>query len=269
MYKWITYKGSNICYYIFGKGLPVVLLHGFGENAGVWMGQIKAFESYQLIMPDLPGSGYSGMIDDMSMEGLAAAVYAILKQEEIEHCIMIGHSMGGYITLAFADQYKNMLWGFGLFHSTAYADTEEKKATRKKGIELMKEFGAYPFLKTIIPNLYSRETAEKTPEVIDEHLKSAQTAETTALIAYYQAMISRKDRRHLLKESSVPVLFVFGKEDKVVPLQDGLQQCYLPNLSYIHILTTSGHMGMQEEAKQTNVLLNHFLSDTLKPHQKQ
>ena len=108
-----------------------------------------------LIVPDLPGAGKSDMIDDMSMEGMAEMLKAIIDKEKISSFVLIGHSMGGYITLAFAEKYPQYLIKFGLFHSTAYADNEEKKAIRRKGIDFIKEHGAFEFLKNTTPNLFS------------------------------------------------------------------------------------------------------------------
>src|ERR1041384_7943248 len=102
----------------------------------------------------------------MSMEGMAEVLKIIFDKENIQvsdsefppsasGAVLIGHSMGGYITLAFVEKYSNYLSAFGLFHSTAFPDTEEKKITRSKGIEFIKEHGAFEFLKTSTPNLFS------------------------------------------------------------------------------------------------------------------
>ena len=125
MNKTAVYKGKNISYRIAGNGPVVVLLHGFGEDGNVWENQITSLEtSFKIIIPHLPGSGTSQLIDDMSMEGMAECIHYILQEEGVQQCSMIGHSMGGYITLAFAEKYPALLESFGLFHSTAYADTE-------------------------------------------------------------------------------------------------------------------------------------------------
>jgi pimeloyl-ACP methyl ester carboxylesterase len=123
---------KKIFYRTIGNGPAVVLLHGFGEAGWVWKNQFNAIKDFQFIVPDLPGSGRSEMIEDMSMEGLAEAIRQLLNHLEIDQCSMIGHSMGGYITLAFAEKYPSLLNSYGLFHSTAFADTEEKKSKQKK-----------------------------------------------------------------------------------------------------------------------------------------
>lgn len=263
MEKYLNHKSSSVFYRIKGLGKPVIMLHGFGEDGTIWNHQIEFLQSkFQLIIPDLPGSGKSEMVKDMSMEGMATVIKEILVQEKISSCSMIGHSMGGYITLAFAEKYPSLLNGFGLFHSTSYPDSEEKKATRRKGIEFIKQHGAFEFLKAIIPNQFSAISTGRMKQIIDEFINNLDEFSPEALIAYYEAMIQRPDRRTLLEENSVPALFVIGQYDNVVPLNDSLQQSHLPNSAFIHILSESGHMGMMEEARKSNTILENFLNNT-------
>lgn len=257
--KQIVLNGKNFFYRITGDGPVVVLLHGFGEDSSIWDRQFNIFTGYQLIIPDLPGSGRSQMTDDMSMEGLAATVSEFLSTLGIQTCTMIGHSMGGYVTLAFAEKYGEMLNGFGLFHSTAYADSEEKKETRKKGIEFIQQHGAFEFLKTAIPNLYSPLTKSKQPELVLQQLDQSHDFTAPALISYYNSMIERPDRVAVL-ETNLPVLMVMGRHDVATPMKDALEQCFLPSLSYIHILDGVGHMGMREDTSQSNSILVNYLN---------
>jgi pimeloyl-ACP methyl ester carboxylesterase len=274
--KEITIKGKKLFYRCQGEGAVVVLLHGFGEDGTVWQNQYKAFPELKLIIPDLPGSGRSELIEDMSMEGLAESVKTLIEHEtaslffkegEPHSVILIGHSMGGYITLAFAEKYHHMLRGFGLFHSTAYADSEEKKQIRQKGIDFIKSHGAIEFLKTSIPNLFSPVTKEKNPQLIEEQINGSHNFSAAALVSYYVSMINRPDRTQVLKQTHLPVLFVFGKYDTAVPLKDGLEQSYLPELSYIHILNESGHMGMIEERVEADRLLKDYIASVTKTTQ--
>lgn len=264
--KALDYSGKEIVYRSIGEGPLVVLLHGFGEEGSVWKGQYSIFPHHQLLVPDLPGSGRSEAIDDMSMEGLAGAVKAVIDAEggDSAKVTVIGHSMGGYITLAFAAKYPDRLHSFGLFHSTAFADSEEKKEARRKGIRFIEEYGAMEFLKTSTPNLYAPQTREQHPEWIAEHLEAVHNFRAESLVSYYTAMIQRPDRTAVLKESQVPVLFVIGRYDAAVPLQDSLQQAHLPAIAYIHLLEHSGHMGMREEQNETNQILSQFVNATQK-----
>ncbi|HZH94772.1 MAG TPA: alpha/beta hydrolase [Flavisolibacter sp.] len=260
--KQISYQDKKISYQTVGEGPAIVLLHGFGGDGATWKNQLNLFPHYKLIIPDLPGSGASESIDDTSMEGLAAAVKSIVEKEinRGEKITLLGHSMGGYITLSFVDQYPALIGAFGLIHSSAYADNEEKIETRKKGIQSIRDIGAYPFLKTLIPNLYSPTTKEQKPELVEQHIESSRGFTNEALTGYYEAMIERPDRTQVLKDASVPVFFLGGRHDTVIPIQDTLEQCHLPKLSYIHILENSGHMGMTEEAEELNKSLMKFIS---------
>ena len=100
--KELNYQGHSIFYRLIGSGKPVILLHGFGEDGSVWKNQIQFLkEKFRLIIPDLPGSGKSEMIDDMSIEGMAEVIKAIIDKENIVPLTLIGHSMGGYICLLY------------------------------------------------------------------------------------------------------------------------------------------------------------------------
>ena len=167
--------------------------------------------------------------------------------------------MGGYVALAFAEKYPHLLNSLGLFHSTSYADSEEKKAVRRKGIQFIEQHGAFEFLKTSTPNLFSQQTKDERPNLIDEQIKVLRNFSSIALVSYYEAMMNRPDRQNILRNLNVPVLFLIGEHDNAIPFSDSLQQCHLPEISYIHILRKSGHMGMLEEAGTSNRFLNDFL----------
>ena len=262
MEKQIQYENKKIFYRSIGIGKPVMLVHGFGEEGNVWNIQVKHLEDkFHLIIPDLPGSGRSEMIDDMSMEGMAEVLHSIIHEENIDKCAVIGHSMGGYITLALVENYWNHVNAFSLFHSTAFPDTEEKKETRKKGIEFIKQHGAFEFLKTSTPNLFSPNFKSQIPDSINDFISTLKNFSAEALIAYYNAMMARPDRTNVLKSTNNPVLFVGGEFDNAVPLNDILKQCHLPGKSHIHIFKKSGHMGMIEEPEKANLVLEEFLNE--------
>ena len=264
MNKTVNYKGKSLSYKTSGNGPAVVLLHGFGEDAFVWEQQQTFLENFfYLIVPDLPGSGTSAIIDDMSMDGLAESIYFILQKEQVAKCNMIGHSMGGYISLAFAEKHSSLLDGLGLFHSTAYADTEEKKDSRKKNIAFIEENDVISFLQTFVPNLYSSSIKKHQTPIIEKHINNVSYFTKAALVAYLQSMIERPDRRHVLQQNKMPVLFVLGREDKAIPFNDVLKLASLPDISYIHILESSGHMGMIEEPEKSTLILNNFLLKTI------
>ena len=131
MQKRIKYKGIEVVYYDRGEGACIVLLHGYLETAEIWIEFAEQFpERFRILMLDLPGHGKSGIWGKIhTMDDLAGSVYAILKAEDIEKVFLVGHSMGGYVAMAFAELFPEKLTGYALFHSTCFADTEEKKRT--------------------------------------------------------------------------------------------------------------------------------------------
>ena len=261
MTKTILSQGNVLHYRVFGEGKPVMLVHGFGETGEVWLGQAAVLsKTCKVIVPDLPGSGASPLIKDMSMEGMAEFLHDIIHEENIDRCTLIGHSMGGYIALAFLEKYYNHVDGWGLFHSSAKPDGDEKKAARRKSIEFIKTHGAFEFLKSTSPNLFSPKTRETNPELVEDFLQSLSAFSGEALIKYYEAMIARPDRQHILRNAPDPVLFVIGAFDQAIPPADMLEQSAIPEISYIHLLQDSAHMGMLEESKTSTDILQEFIS---------
>lgn len=263
--KQIIFRDKKIFYKAEGKGCPVILLHGFAETSDVWNDQLEKLKEYFfVIIPDLPGSGKSEMLEgNISINDYAEAIKAIADTEINSNkpalFSLIGHSMGGYITLAFAEKYPKLLNGFGLFHSSAYADDDAKKETRKKGIEFIENNGAGAFIKTTTPNLFSEKTKNKKPELIENLIQLAKGFSGDALVQYYHAMMARPERINVLKNFKKPVLFIIGKDDNAVPLKASLGQCHLPSVSFIKILESSGHMGMWEEKDEANKFVLNFL----------
>ncbi len=258
--KMISINNSEIYYAVEGKGKPVVLVHGFAENSDVWKYQLNELaKHYQLIIPDLPGSGNSAPIEDMSIEGLAESVKKIIDAEALNDVVMIGHSMGGYITLAFAEKYPGLLKAFGLFHSTAFADTEEKKATRRKAIAFMQSHGSYEFINQSTPNLFTEAFRIKNELVLEEMINRYSSFDPLVLIAYYEAMIKRPDRTAVLQSFNKPILLLIGRQDKAILFEDIIKQSHLPEIVSIEILEHSAHMGMWEEKEKSNQALLSFL----------
>jgi pimeloyl-ACP methyl ester carboxylesterase len=245
-----------------GAGNPTLLLHGFAEDSTVWDNQIGALRNTcRLILPDLPGSGRSpALATSISITEMATAVKGLLDQLEIDRCTLIGHSMGGYIALAFAAFYPERLNALGLFHSTAYPDTEEKRTTRRKAMDFIRQNGSAPFIRQSTPNLFSAWTREHRPELIENTIAKYSGFAPSSLIAYYEAMIARPDRTEVLRQFTGPVLFIIGRDDNVIPLQQSLEQVALPSISHLHMVENAGHQAMLEQPEKSNQLLQDFLT---------
>lgn len=257
-----------LSYKVYGKGTPVVLLHGYGEDSQIWENQIDYLAKHcLLIVPDLPGSGKSiitpqGMLEwlpNLSMELLAQSIHTLLQTENIANCIVLGHSMGGYIGLAFAQLYSSKLLGLGLVHSTAYADSDEKKIVRQKSIQFLEANNGYTFFKTSMPNLFGKKFKETHATVIEDLIEQSKAFGTAVLVAYTRAMMQRTNKTEVLQSALYPVLFVAGPEDIAAPLTDIQAQATVPIKSYLEVIEGVGHMGMLEAPQIMNQHLSRFI----------
>ncbi|RAI98429.1 pimeloyl-ACP methyl ester carboxylesterase [Chitinophaga skermanii] len=261
MHKTFQYADKKTgSYYVTGSGPVVVLLHGFGEDGSAWEHQTNYLaKTSKIIVPSLPGTHGSDITHPLTIESMADFVHALLVAEGIQKVVMIGHSMGGYITLAFAEKYGDMLQGFGLFHSSGLADTEEKKEARRKSIRLIQDYGHDTFIRQAIPGMFANRYRTEHPEKVDNYLHRAMHIPGATLIAYYEAMILRPDRTAVLKQAQVPVLFIIGEEDTAVTMDAIMPQTSYPTTASIHILEKVGHMGLWEEAEESNYILEQFI----------
>ncbi len=260
--KNITFRDKTIAYDTEGKGLAVVLLHGFCEDSRIWedFRNDLVEEKYKVVTIDFPGFGESSVWEDVSIDDMADAVDAVIEELKQEKVIMIGHSMGGYVSLAFAEKYPEKLLGMGLFHSHPYADSEDKKQGRQKGIGFIERQGSALFVKQLIPALFAPDFVNSNAFLIEKLTFRASKYSTEGIIQALYAMKNRPDRSATLAAIKCPVLFIIGKKDMAVPADKSLEQTHLPSVSSIHILEKVGHMGMFEATKHTQLYLRKFLA---------
>jgi pimeloyl-ACP methyl ester carboxylesterase len=259
MVKTIQFKGASCSYRIKGKGKTVMLVHGFMEEGSLWKKLMKTMEGeYQFIVPDLPGFGQSEMISAVSMEEYAAYLKAICSAEKVKSFILLGHSMGGYVALAFAEKYARMLVGLGLLNSHCYADAPAKKANRRKTIAFIEKHGTEPFVKEFYANIFDESYKKKHPAVIKAIAKTAMKYEAQDVIAVTKAMMNRKDKSSVLQNTKVPVLLINGLKDEVVPADLALKQASLPKVCDFHLFDKSKHMSMFEKKKETVKAIRDF-----------
>ncbi len=232
----------------------VVFLHGFGENASVWanLTEALAFENH-CFTPDYADLALP------TVEAYADWLRDWLDARQTGPVVLIGHSMGGYIALAFAERYPAKLTGLGLAHSTAYADSEERKQKRLASVKAIEAKGPVAFLEEFIPNMYADSFAQQYPEVLATHHETVKNLPTEALVAGMNAMRQRPDRRAVLEKASFPVLFVIGLADRSVSPEDSLEQVKLPAQSQELVLEGVGHSGMTEAPEDFLGAVRQFL----------
>lgn len=243
----IDFKGKQIHYTISGQGKALVLLHGFLESRLIWDNYSRALsDEFKVICIDLPGFGKSDVFAEThSMEFMAEAVRAVLDENRIDNCVISGHSMGGYVALAFADKYPEKTKGISLFHSHAAADNDEVKENRERTIDIVKK-GRKDFIHSFIPTLFAKENAEQFRDEIDALRERHKYTSAEAIVAALRGMKERRDHRELLRNAAFPIQFIIGKKDEKIPFENALSQAGLPDHSDIKLLGNVGHMGFIE-----------------------
>lgn len=249
---YIKYKNKNIHFNDTGKGDVIVLLHGFLENSNIWDLFVKKLSTkYRLVTIDLPGHGKT---DDFeithTMDFMAECVKQVLDNLNINKCVMIGHSMGGYVSLSFADKYKEYLKGIGLFHSHASGDNEQTTLNRERTIAIVK-LNHQGYINNFIPDLFTDENKEKYKSKINEHKKAASLMTKESIISALEGMKQRTSKLDILINIDVPVLFIIGKKDTRFPFNKSIAETMLPKHSEVSIFDDVAHMGFIEAQEET------------------
>jgi pimeloyl-ACP methyl ester carboxylesterase len=255
----IIYKNTEIAYTDNGQGNTLVLLHGFTEAQSMWDGFVASqSDEFKMVTIDLPGHGQSGCLGDIhTMEDMAGSVKAVLDHLQISKCVMVGHSMGGYVALAFSRLYPDYVKGLGLFHSTAAADSQEAIEGRNKAIAAIQQNHKH-FLLQFIPSLFAPQNQTKHQSLIDNLIQEARKMTAQAIIAAQEGMKLRVDSRDILKNAPFPILFICGKKDSRIPVDSIMPQIALPKISYSLILEEAGHMGWAEAPEATIHMVKSF-----------
>lgn len=255
----ILFKTKTIAYQINGNGTPLVLLHGFCEDQRMWE-DFSPFlsEEFRVITIDLPGFGQSEVFENICIDDMADAVQEVLKEENIKKCVLVGHSMGGYVGLSFAEKYAENLLGLGLFHSHPYADDDLKKTNRNKSIKFIENYGHALFVKQLFPHLFEENYARDHRYLLDVLTLRASQLAPKGIIAATKAMRDRKDQTEVLRQADFPILFIIGLKDTAVPQKSAYDMTHLSAVAAVHIFSTIGHMGMFSKQKETQRAIRNF-----------
>lgn len=255
----IRFKNRKIYFTDLGRGKTLVFLHGFTESGKIWKDFSKKLtDDFRVIIIDLPGHGKSEGLDEVhSMELQAEVVHKVLKARKVRKCLMIGHSMGGYVTLAFAGKYPKILKGFCLFHSHSFADTQQDRENRERTIRLVNE-DKFSFIAQFISGLFPEEVRVQFGTKIGQLIRRAEKMQKENIIASLEGMKERYDQTLLLQTTSLPVLFILGLKDSKAPVARLWEMISLPAHSESLILRETGHMGYIEEPEKTLTAIKAF-----------
>lgn len=254
-----SFRKTPIFYRERGKGEAVVLLHGFMEHSEMWDFHAKELShTYRVITIDLPGHGKSGNLGYVhSMELMADAVKAMLKALDIRRCHMIGHSMGGYVALAFAETEPDMLKSLTLFHSTASEDTPEKKKNRLKAIKIIKK-DLVRYVNEAIPALFYRGIKLYTQQ-IKKAKRMALENSNRGIVAAQQGMHDRIDRTIILPFAPYRLHYIIGEFDEILPAEKLKEEASYNKKTTVTFLEDCGHMGHVECPLESLKAIRMFL----------
>jgi pimeloyl-ACP methyl ester carboxylesterase len=259
--KQIAYSDSNPGKNREAEGLPVVLIHGFLEDSRLWEEWLPLLPNRRYICIDLPGFGSSELTENLTMAGMAEAVAAVIAHLDLQKFILTGHSMGGYVALAYAEKWAEKIAGLCMFHSHPFADSEEKKAGRLKAIEFIKTNGHVIYVRQTIPQLFIYDFSKGYQSEVNRLIHNAIYFSPEAIIAALDSMRNRQDRSEVLRNLDCPVLMLIGQHDTAVPLDVSMAMTTLPSRGIIHVFPTVGHMGMFSASRETAKAFREFLSE--------
>jgi pimeloyl-ACP methyl ester carboxylesterase len=245
-----------------GSGSPVVFLHGFCESKAIWTDFIPLLpQNHQYLSIDLPGFGESlANTNYQSMEAMAEEVYDLLTNQHIGKAIFICHSLGAYVALALAEKYPELFAGLCLFHSSAFADSEERKLSRNKTADFIDKKGLEVFLESFVPSLFYKNRREELASEIEKVKQICLKTPKQTAVSVTLAMRDRPDRTHVLANADFPVSFIMGKADELAVLEPNKPQFFLPKQAAIYLLAETAHMGMYERPQETAKMLSGFLN---------
>jgi pimeloyl-ACP methyl ester carboxylesterase len=256
-----SYKGGRIHYTDSGSGIPVVLLHGYLESAEIWNGFAeKLSRLFRVISVDLPGCGLSDVSGEThSMEFMASAVKDLIDSLGLGRVLLTGHSLGGYVTLAFLELYPGQLLGYCLFHSQPFPDTPEALEKRRREIEIVKMGKKNLMYPDNVTRMFATSNLEKFSAALQRSKEIASGIPGDGIIAVLNGMMVRPSRLSFMEEGRVPCLWILGSMDNYIPCDVIQSRVKLPQNAKTVILKRSGHMGFIEEEELSVKAVSEFV----------
>ena len=257
MQKSITFKNANISFSDQGKGTAVVLIHGFLENSTMWKNIIPELSKNRIITIDLLGHGKTDCLGYVhSMELFAKAIDVVLKHLKIRKYILIGHSLGGYVALAFAEKNPEKIKGLCLLNSTSYEDSEELKIRRIRANKMVQN-NFENLVQMSFSNLFGKQSRTTFKDEIKAALQEALKTPIQGYIAGQEGMRLRPNRNNVLTENNFKKLIVLGEKDPVLDVETGKIEAKKTNSELV--IFPNGHMSHIENKDELIAALKAFV----------
>lgn len=252
-----TSKGK-LAYQFINKNSTkhLLLIHGFIEDHEVWNGIMNDIDS-NIILVDLLGFGDSipNKTFDFSMYQQAVALNELLDFLQPQDLYVLGHSMGGYVTLELSLLYPD--FNMGLLHSTCVEDNEEKKLNRNKTIEVLEREPSV-FIREFYWNLFAEHHKTKFADVIEVLKSKAEKIPVNYIIETVKGLRDRKDHTKTWELAGGNNTMIAGKFDKLFPVDELEELAFLAGADFVE-LSNSGHMGFYEEPEGLKTAIRLWL----------
>ena len=257
--KTLQHKNTKISYFDSGSGNAIILLHGYLENSTMWDFYIPEMaKTNRVIAIDLLGHGQSDCLGYIhTMDNQAEMVFAVLEHLRIDKATIIGHSMGGYVALAFAEKNPENLISLVLMNSTSFEDSPERKKNRDRAIKMVKKDYA-SFVRLSIANLFSIENRDLLINEIEKAKIQALKTPLQGIIAAQEGMKIRKERLSILQSLKIPRLLILSKKDPVLDYEENIKQ--IDNTTIQLATFADGHMSHIENREELLSTLLKFVN---------
>ncbi len=258
-----TVHGAKIAYVDEGKGVPLLFVHGFPLHRGTWQKQIDALRSsYRIIAPDLRGLGESEAgSGTTTMAQFAQDIHGLLEQVNLGPVILIGHSMGGYVALAFAGQFPHMLRGLVLVGTKAGNDTPEAAAGRRATAEKVRAEGSKVVVEAMAPKMLAPNNHDRT--MSEQVRRFMAPSKPEGVIGALLGMAERPDSTAMLAGIAAPTLVITGADDAIIPPTESEKLATAIRGAQLKIIPHAGHLVAYEQAEEFNRILREWLSGSI------
>jgi pimeloyl-ACP methyl ester carboxylesterase len=258
-----SFMGGRIHYSDSGNGTTLVLLHGYLESSEVWNGfEDKLASKFRIISVDLPGHGLSDIYSDVhTMEFMATAIKELFVKLGVKKACLIGHSLGGYVTLAFLELFPDHLSGYCLFHSQPFSDSTEALEKRKREIEIVKMGKKNLMYPDNVIRMFASSNLVRFSEALQRSKDIASRIPGDGIIAVLNGMMIRPSRLSVMEEGRVPCLWILGIMDNYIPCEFIQTKVNLPSNARTVILKNSGHVGFIEEEDNSLNAITEFIQN--------
>jgi len=248
-----------------GQGMPLVLIHAFPLSSSMWKTQVKSLErKAKVIVLDLPGFGQSACQAKPSIAVMAQEIAGLLDSIKVtEPAMIVGLSMGGYVTLEFFRQFPERVKALGLFSTRAGADTPEGREKRLKTAEQVRKEGLEAFTQKIVPGLLGKITLESNPGLVRDITHRVSLNNREGVADALMAMAERQDSTGLLSSIHCPTLIIAGDEDTLIPFSEAEDLHAKIAGSQYHLIAKAGHLANLEQPEAFDKILEKFMAQKL------